>query len=1134
MDGTPDSRHEAADPGPADIDGGYLAVPDADDLWSPPSGTVPAPEPLLAALPLHMLAWEDFERLLVQLAREVDGLDDVRRYGKSGQEQHGIDVVGFTAGDRIALTYQGKDVERFGQYELRKAAEKFIEGKRPFGSRALRICTTKLMDLTQAQELLNSFEREHPDLSLKVWDAEVLNEFLRKRPLLVERFFGKPAADRFCPGGTRSGSPAGDSPPAELSISLVMRGPLKDLGLTQVVDQADGLVDDRPAEAAGLYAEAAASLRGSGYRSFSYQLLEKAGAAYFQAGRTEDGIGQLLELAGDQIWHGLRYSVQGTLANLRRAVGLSVFPPVQTEVPSLPDSARVKRIYTATIKLLSLANTLLDNPLPQNGIINDVSSAREHVLEIIGQLDEDAHLNEVPATSAIVSASISVHTILNYARVFDDIRLSAADSIFEELNRRLKQKNYDLSGDVALHNEMCLADMSEGSTGRWTRLYSAANEWAYTSRHTGFIYARYAARVTRDGQPELADDLYRRAIERAVEGNCFKEAAEWIEAREGLRRQFGQIWSDADDRMRMSRLLRQRRGESRADRVADLLSDAREELREGKLRAAALAAERAIAESSSNNFRVPERAGWELCADVLYRSGEPLAAALCAISSEHEKLCRETGSKFDSFVDVTSLMDQASIPRRIGAYSMLWSQADLIPDDLVNLIVRSTAQFSIELRTGSPRPVPFFGKSVFEVTLGLAGALARRASTSAVRWILDAFDSLDAREEGQHYRTDGAQLKVLGAALSQDDTSNRDRALTMLEALLRADTPDLSATDFRSAARKIPDLLANAFLPHVDRGSLLVSRICVELELAVPTALRAEASSLTLPEALHSAIERSAEKAGERFSKLEPGSPSTASFVAGLPSDALLASFLPVEKRAPIVERLVDLARDQFHPTSNRREFLISLELLARGALGDELGSETLGRLHQLGVRVASADTPRSPHEISSHPLSAFRMNWGPESLIGAGARLASEVARNDDQILEVDRLIASLPLRSLEPLQANDIASVIVSHPDGVEAASLTLQALGRLGTESLRAAAAVLWAKRVGRMAEGGASPEDVDLGVGLSGDESPLVRRSLAQALRAAKESGEALHPAVEAITDALANDRLYSVRRVLYDS
>ena len=51
----------------------------------------------LEHLPLDLLAWEDFERLLWRMMRDVEGLRNARLYGTRGQAQRGLDIVALTS-----------------------------------------------------------------------------------------------------------------------------------------------------------------------------------------------------------------------------------------------------------------------------------------------------------------------------------------------------------------------------------------------------------------------------------------------------------------------------------------------------------------------------------------------------------------------------------------------------------------------------------------------------------------------------------------------------------------------------------------------------------------------------------------------------------------------------------------------------------------------------------------------------------------------------------------------------------------------------------------------------------------------------------------------------------------------------
>ena len=140
------------------------------------------PDGLLAELPFPLPHWEDFERLIVALARDVDDLVELRRYGTSGQAQHGIDVIGFTRRERQPQAYQGKNVSKFDESDLTAAVSKFTEGRRPFGAKRLVLAVAAPVNGTRTLERLDEAITANPDLVIEVWDAFRINELLRTRP----------------------------------------------------------------------------------------------------------------------------------------------------------------------------------------------------------------------------------------------------------------------------------------------------------------------------------------------------------------------------------------------------------------------------------------------------------------------------------------------------------------------------------------------------------------------------------------------------------------------------------------------------------------------------------------------------------------------------------------------------------------------------------------------------------------------------------------------------------------------------------------------------------------------------------------------------------------------------------------
>jgi hypothetical protein len=173
-------------------------------------------------LPFPLEHWEDFEKLLVALAIDVDGLVEVRRYGTSGQEQDGIDVIGFTRLGHHAHAYQCKNVHEFSKSDLTRAIAKFADGPRPLSPKRLVIAVATAANRTQLIRKLEDTRTAYPELTLELWDATRIGELLRDRPRLVEQFFGEDVARRFC---VSASFPASAGPrPASVTAEHKSRG----------------------------------------------------------------------------------------------------------------------------------------------------------------------------------------------------------------------------------------------------------------------------------------------------------------------------------------------------------------------------------------------------------------------------------------------------------------------------------------------------------------------------------------------------------------------------------------------------------------------------------------------------------------------------------------------------------------------------------------------------------------------------------------------------------------------------------------------------------------------------------------------------------------------------------------------
>ncbi|MDF3148775.1 ATP-binding protein [Streptomyces sp. T21Q-yed] len=137
------------------------------------------------------------EHLILALALEVDRASEARRFGRSGQAQQGVDVVGFFDG-ASSTVYQAKRYEKFTPSVLRQAVADYAGGPRPFDARRLVVVTTaSVRDTALDLELVKQRGR-HPDLLIELWGQEQLSDMLFSLPDVVRRFFGEATMRDFC------------------------------------------------------------------------------------------------------------------------------------------------------------------------------------------------------------------------------------------------------------------------------------------------------------------------------------------------------------------------------------------------------------------------------------------------------------------------------------------------------------------------------------------------------------------------------------------------------------------------------------------------------------------------------------------------------------------------------------------------------------------------------------------------------------------------------------------------------------------------------------------------------------------------------------------------------------------------
>ena len=170
-------------------------------LYTPPRTQVPEPVSTLAPiLPLEALAWEDFERLCLRLARLEADVEYCQLYGTRGQDQQGIDLYARRSASSKYTVFQCKKVHNFGPVLIKKAVDQFIDEEWAKKTDIFILCTAEsLGSSVRVDAVLEQGERlKQNGISFIPWDLILISEKLKTQRELVHDFFGNGWVRVFC------------------------------------------------------------------------------------------------------------------------------------------------------------------------------------------------------------------------------------------------------------------------------------------------------------------------------------------------------------------------------------------------------------------------------------------------------------------------------------------------------------------------------------------------------------------------------------------------------------------------------------------------------------------------------------------------------------------------------------------------------------------------------------------------------------------------------------------------------------------------------------------------------------------------------------------------------------------------
>lgn len=168
-------------------------------LDSPPDEEFPA-LPIntrLQTLPFGELTWENFERLIKRIVSREETIADCWIYGVPGQKQFGLDILATANDDSdYFVCYQCKRVRNYTSDDIKKAVDKFLEGKWFNKTKKLVFCVSSILSRTECiDEVNNQIKRLSLfNIIFEVWDGAeggVLAEKLKVYPDLVDDFFSR-------------------------------------------------------------------------------------------------------------------------------------------------------------------------------------------------------------------------------------------------------------------------------------------------------------------------------------------------------------------------------------------------------------------------------------------------------------------------------------------------------------------------------------------------------------------------------------------------------------------------------------------------------------------------------------------------------------------------------------------------------------------------------------------------------------------------------------------------------------------------------------------------------------------------------------------------------------------------------
>lgn len=733
--------------------------------------------------------WDRFEDLIESIARHVEGYVNVQRYGRTGQKQHGLDILASSAG-LVKTVYQVRDIATLTAGGLRDAVEDYAAELR-FRAERFVLCVACGGRDTKVQDELDRLRQKYAPLRIEVYDDARISDHLRDRPSIVDAFFVG-WAEAFC---------VTTAPTRRLDADALLRGPVRALGLEADVQEAETFEADDPRRAASLFREIAARLEHD-YPSQAQSFRERSATALQHAGARAEAFDAWFALAVDELWNRAEPRLSPSIQ-----IGLN------DTLDGLDGARRLRhQVLRAWEEWHENAGAaaMLASAFDGLEVIGDEFALRAGILFAEAHLvdgDRDPIVQRAAVMTALCSRLASRDEIRMQVALADALGASAWDPLYEAATKR----------------ELGLADA------------------AYVTLRAG----RFRAWA---GDSERAELAYRRAVELAAEAALSLDAENALWSLVSLYAHYPQM----HDRLvaanqtalavegTMSYIAQHPRTRMHALRaIADAVPkpDAHMWLRHELWEALAGGSLITELEALRDLGLLYQRSGD--AADEPARSQLFDAALSSFVRAGEGRQARDLTKRSARWMDALSGARSATLWERRAALQAIEGEGDLVPDavaaELVPLVIA-------ELSAGSVDLAPLAAE--------LAAAIARQLCLTDAQQIASAFAPLALREPGQYRLTDRGMLGFVRRAYELH-SELRESLASILAGCAVGDGLDPDLARALDAAREDPSPFVRALVPQAEAGHavaiVLLTHLGVDHALVRAREERRLANILALP-----------------------------------------------------------------------------------------------------------------------------------------------------------------------------------------------------------------------------------------------------------------------------------------------